>query len=45
MSEVIRNFVIPLPNHEAIVGALELCGLINNDNIAVVMVMGYGGDW
>lgn len=45
MSEVIRSFCIPLPHHEAIVGALELCALINNDNIAVVMVMGYGDDW
>jgi hypothetical protein len=45
MSTVLRHFVIPLPNHEAIVGALELCAMINNDNRAVVMVLGYGDDW
>lgn len=42
---LLRNFCIPLVGHEAIVGALELCALIDNDNIAVVMVLGYGDDW
>lgn len=35
---------IPLVSHEAIVAALIICDMVGNDNLAVVMVKGYGGD-
>lgn len=35
--------VLPLNSHEAIIAALVLCDRIGNDNLAVVMVRGYGG--
>jgi hypothetical protein len=37
--------IIPLTNHEAIIAALQLTDMIDDDNRAVVMVRGYGGDF
>lgn len=37
--------VIPLDGHEAIIAALQLCDLIGNDNVAVVMLRGYDDDF
>lgn len=36
---------IPLPTHESIVAGLVLCDRIGNDNVAVVMAKGVGGDF
>ena len=40
-----RTIAIPLGSHDAILGALHLCAIVGNDNIAVVMMKGYGDDW
>jgi len=48
MSALLTNpwcFTIPLDTHEAKVAALVLCGMIGNDNNAVVMARGVSGDW
>lgn len=36
---------IPLDTHEARVAALVLCGMLGNDNKAVVMARGVSDDW
>jgi len=36
---------IPLKSHKAIVAALYVTAMVANDNMAVVMVKGYGDDW
>lgn len=37
--------VIPLADHAAILAALQLCDLVGDDNVAVVMVRGYNEDF
>ncbi len=40
-----RVFVVPLDTHEARVAALVLCGMLGNDNKAVVMARGVSDDF
>lgn len=37
--------VVPLDTHEARIAALVLCGMLGNDNKAVVMARGVSDDW
>jgi hypothetical protein len=37
--------IIPLTHHEAIIAALQIADMIDDDNRAVVMVRGYGDDF